>query len=152
MPLGLTSIQPGVTRRNIALEVALSYHGTWYSWGGDDPEGFDCSGLMVEALKSAGLLPRQYDGKARDLFIRYSARQSAPRPGCLVFYGSSLTNITHVEMVVAVINGQVFCIGASGGHSEVKTKKDAMHYNAFIKIRPARADVVAVVDPFQRDE
>ena len=43
------------------MATALSYRGTPYVWGGDDPSGFDCSGFVLECLKSVGLLPERAD-------------------------------------------------------------------------------------------
>ena len=48
-------------KRELFVDVLWNYLGTWYSWGGDDPEGFDCSGLVVEGLKSVGMIPRGGD-------------------------------------------------------------------------------------------
>lgn len=42
-----------------ALAVALKYAGTPYVWGGSQPGGFDCSGLVQYAYKQIGIsLPR----------------------------------------------------------------------------------------------
>ena len=49
------------------LQTALAYLGTPYVWGGDDPSGFDCSGFVIECLKSAGLL----NLKLPDPFVRF---------------------------------------------------------------------------------
>jgi hypothetical protein len=132
------------TRREIALFVAESNLGRWYSWGGDDPnQGFDCSGLMIEVLSAAGVFPRGDDTTAAGLRQRYQ-RVSQPRPGDLLFWGEPPT---HVEMVWVIVDGTVFTIGASGGGSRTRTREDAIRDNAFIKIRPARAGWTAA-DPF----
>ena len=39
-----------------------------YIWGGDDFSGFDCSGLIHEALQAAGLENRGYDCTANELY------------------------------------------------------------------------------------
>jgi len=49
------------------LQSALSYLGTPYVWGGDDPSGFDCSGFVIECLKSAGILNEREDYTAESL-------------------------------------------------------------------------------------
>ena len=47
-----------MVKRELALKIAESLLWTPYKWGGDDPSGLDCSGMMVEVLKSVGALPR----------------------------------------------------------------------------------------------
>ena len=95
---------------------------TPYSWGGDDPvEGFDCSGIVNEALQEVGLTPHGSDYTADGLLRLFIGRDKfvppeAAKAGCLVFYlkggadyGHAIA--THVE---AFINGwQV--LGAIGG-------------------------------------
>ena len=44
-------------RRFYAYKLAWKYIGKFYKWGGDDPSGFDCSGFVIEILKSVGILP-----------------------------------------------------------------------------------------------
>lgn len=75
-------------RIKIAREVAMSFIGTYYKWGGDDPSGFDCSGFVIEILKSVGAFPRQGDSTAAGLYERY-ARANGPDLGNLVFYGTN---------------------------------------------------------------
>ena len=53
------------------LKSALSYLGTPYIWGGDDPSGFDCSGFVVECLKTAGFLSENEDYTADGLLHKY---------------------------------------------------------------------------------
>lgn len=136
-------------RLDLALVVAERMLGKPYIWGGDNPgEGFDCSGFVIEVLKSVGILPRSGDWTANDL-LRYFAKNptSVPKEGCLMFWGKG-TKATHVEFVFAVIDGTVLTIGASGGGSTTKTQQDAIQQDAYIKIRPARSKHLAIVNPF----
>ena len=137
-----------MNERERATWVALKYHGTPYRWGGDDPDGFDCSGYVIEALQSVGRFPEGMDTTAHGLFRRYPSTQF-PRTGCLVFYGSA-AHITHVAWCL----DKNLAIGANGGGSFVRSHADAMTHNAFIKIRPIyyRADVVGFADPFSDPE
>jgi len=137
-----------MTLRDVALKIAWAYLGTPYIWGGDDPDGFDCSGLIVEILKSAGLLERGSDLTAHELWHMFQTDDvDGPYEGCLVFWwNKTKTRIRHVEMCVS----RHLAIGASGGGSRTLTRKDAMKQNAFIKVRPinSRAGVAGYVDPF----
>lgn len=135
--------------RDIALRYIWSYIGNWYKWGGDDPSGFDCSGIIIETLKSVGWLPRKYDTTAHGLYIKYRKfKVQDPYAGCLVFWHSpALNKMVHVEMVV----NDRLSIGASGGGSRTLTIKDAIRDNAFIKMREmaSRANLYGFVDPFR---
>jgi len=105
-------------KRQLAKRYAFSFLGIPYSWGGDDPsEGFDCSGLIVEVLKGVGLLPLWIDLTADGLYRRFQDRK-VESPYC----------------------------GCLGGRF-VKTRADAIKYNAFVKLRPIRTGMV-FVDPF----
>jgi cell wall-associated NlpC family hydrolase len=129
---------------HIAHRVAWSYIGTPYVWGGDDPEGFDCSGFVIEVLQSVGALP-EGDWTADGLYRHFKDKQvPGPHEGCLVFWGSE-DKMTHVEYCI----GPRHSIGAKGGGSHVLSVADAMLHNAYIKVRPIATDVVAVVDPFK---
>ena len=146
---------------DVARTVALSYLGTWYKWGGDDPSGTDCSGLVVSILKSVGILRRKSDYTAHGLARRFlDYRLETPARGALVFYGKRVSQeegfkilkanslnlkITHVEYMIDHIHS----IGASGGGSRTLTVQDAIRDNAFVKIRPAEG-YVFIVDPFKR--
>lgn len=133
-------------RRALALDYAQRFVGTFYSWGGDDPSGFDCSGFMREVLTAVGALARgEPDMTAAALRQRFAGKETVPRPGALIFRGSP---IVHVEMVLAVIGDDVITIGASGGGSKTLTKDDAIKANAFIKLRPWAGPYSACVDPF----
>ena len=123
------------TPREVFLWVIEKYYGTWYTWGGDDPLGFDCSGLVVEGLKSAGIIPRQSDYTADGLWKMFRdpvKRVDFPKCGSLCFWFDKHGIAIHV----AVCINEDSYIGAEGGGKHVKTLEDAIKTNAFIKIRP----------------
>lgn len=126
---------------------ALSFIGTRYRWGGDDPiQGFDCSGFVQELLASAGMDPPG-DQTAQGLFNHFeiTGTWDSYTLGALAFYGESVTKITHVAMLL----DQYRVIEAGGGGSRTNTIDDAATQNAFVRIRPIRrrCDLVAVVKP-----
>ncbi len=120
-------------KRDMALKIAFSYIGTPYVWGGDDPSGFDCSGFVIECLKSVGSLPRRGDWTAAALWHYFPIKPANGKAGDLAFWANMQGGrIIHVEMCV----NEDLAIGASGGGSRTKTRQDAIRDNAFIKIRP----------------
>ena len=120
-----------------------------YKWGGDDGiAGFDCSGLVIEGLKSVGILPKMGDWTAEGLSIQFKNRVTKKaKPGCLLFY-EHRHKISHVVIVWDVIADRVLVLGASGGGKHVKTVADAIKYNAYVKVRPVLPGWVKMVDPF----
>jgi len=129
--------------REIAIDYIKYFVGHWYKWGGDDPSGFDCSGLVIEMLKSVGILDRGFDTTAEGLRRMFPA-VNKPYRGCLVFYGD--TRAVHVEICL----NETLALGASGGGSKTKTVEDAVRHNAFIKMRPIKRNrnILGYVDPF----
>ena len=131
--------------REIALKIAFSYIGTPYIWGGDDPSGFDCSGFVIEIMKSIGKLPRNGDWTAHQLADMWQ-RTRDDKGGNLVFWRNAAGIAIHVEMCI----GDGLAIGASGGGSKTTTLDMAIKQNAFIKIRPinSRPGVWGYINPF----
>lgn len=141
-----------MTRKEMAIKVAWHYLGLPYRWGGDDPiQGFDCSGLVVEILKSIGILPRIGDWTAESLyefFKKHGKLVTRPDAGCLAFWiDRGTAKIRHIEMF---LNSEV-TIGASGGGSKTKSLEAAIDQNAYIKIRPVDftdPELFGFCDPF----
>ena len=135
--------------RKLVQRIAFHYLGTFYIWGGDDPSAFDCSGFVIECLKSVGILPREGDWTANGLSGRFLG-VTVPEPGDLVMWANKEgTRFIHVEICI----GNGLSIGASGGGSKTKTIKDAIKHNAFIKVRPidSRSGFKAYFDPYLKD-
>ncbi|MBU8934632.1 MAG: C40 family peptidase [candidate division Zixibacteria bacterium] len=115
------------------LKTALSYLGTPYIWGGDDPSGFDCSGLVVECLKSAGLLSENKDFTADDLLRHFQPNAvELPRSGALLFRIDCNGRAGHV----AICLDRYFKIEAAGGGSGTTDPSKAWRDNAYVRIRP----------------
>ena len=77
-----------------ALAVARKMLGSPYRYGGTDPKGFDCSGLVRYAFSQSGVeLPRT----SKEMF-RASLRIDPQKiePGDLVFFTLSANKISHV--------------------------------------------------------
>ncbi|MEW5796610.1 MAG: NlpC/P60 family protein [Candidatus Zixiibacteriota bacterium] len=124
------------THRDSAREwlvtTALAYLGTPYVWGGDDPSGFDCSGLVVECLKSVGLLD-SVDLSADGLLVKFRDYAVAqPARGCLVFLLDRAGKARHVGICL----DRWHFIEAGGGDNSVADQSAAWKRNAFVRIRP----------------
>lgn len=117
------------------LRTALSYLGTPYIWGGDDPSGFDCSGFVVECLKSCGLLTEDADHTADSLYRTLKSQSiDKPEEAALLFYVGRNGRIFHVTICL----DENFQIGASGGDARTSDPSRAWSQNAFVKIRPIK--------------
>jgi cell wall-associated NlpC family hydrolase len=87
------SAAPGRLR---AYSWALQKKGMWYEWGGIGPAGYDCSGLVMMAYRSAGIsLPRTTYEMLADVFSGklIPETHAQARRGDLAFFGTG-----HVEM------------------------------------------------------
>jgi cell wall-associated NlpC family hydrolase len=136
--------------RDIAIRVLKNSVGTPYRWGGDDPiGGFDCSGLVIEALKSSGKMGADKDYTA-DALSRLFPETETFQPGVLIFWDWNKDGIIdHVEMIAFEDeDGQFFTVGASGGNAQTTSEQTAQMQNAYVKIRPLREGYVRAVDPF----
>lgn len=138
-------------KMQIFRDYAFSFIGLPYKYGGDDPiKGFDCSGLVIELYQSLGLIPHKWDGNAQSIYDKFatSSMDNAYGLGSLVFYGQSVTKITHVALMLE--NSAPWRIlEAGGGTSQTVDSEVASINNAFIRIRPYdhRKDKVAILRP-----
>jgi murein DD-endopeptidase len=82
--------------RHMRLEAwryALAQAGKPYIWGGTGPVGFDCSGLVYVAYRTAGVMLPRTTYEMLDSWRLVRIRKSQARPGDLAFFGTG-----HVEL------------------------------------------------------
>lgn len=133
----------------VLYDTAISFLGTPYKWGGASPmEGLDCSALVVEILKSVGLIYYSSDYSSQSLFNAFCKtwpQLISPQFGAIAFFGRSLSSISHVSFCL----DHYRIIEAGGGTSKTKTVEDAIRDEAFVRIRPiqTRRDFLAVHMP-----
>ncbi len=121
--------------RNI-VEVARSFHGTPYRFGGTTASGMDCSGLVFTAFKEEDiLLPRS----SRDMATRgQRISLNEVTVGDLVFFKTDRRRnvINHVGLVVEVFLGKVYFIHSSTSQGVIISTLDESYWNnAFVEAR-----------------
>jgi cell wall-associated NlpC family hydrolase len=143
--------------REIICAYAFSFLGLPYVWGGDDAvSGFDCSGLIHELSQAVGLEPRGHDSTAHGMYLsfketRHTIELHEKQPGDFVFWFKD-GKAVHVGLIYNVDPNIV--IHAGGGGSGVKTVKDAIKHNAYIRMDELnyRGDNFKIVNPFKYEE
>ena len=86
------------TARERLVQVAKTFRGVPYHWGGKTPKGFDCSGFIQTCFKAIGIsLPR--DAHVQHCFSDLpSVSTKEAKPGDLFFFSEVGERITHVAM------------------------------------------------------
>ncbi|WP_369975990.1 C40 family peptidase [Xanthomonas bundabergensis] len=94
-------VVPGGDKVQSVLKRAMALLGTPYRWGGEDTEGFDCSGLVGYVFRTAlGIeLPRVSREMAREANAELIKDRDALAPGDLVFFGRK-GRVDHVGLYV----------------------------------------------------
>lgn len=105
------------SRIETVIEFAKSQIGDPYVWGGNGPNGWDCSGLMVGSFSQIGVnLPRT----SRAQFTVGSPIEYGQwAPGDLLFFGSSASSIHHVVLYIG--NGQIIHASTFGVPVKIDT-------------------------------
>lgn len=138
----------------VIYDLAMSYVGTPYRWGGDNPmAGFDCSGFVIELYKAWGVLPHRFDRTSAGLWAYFSPGPGEARPktaafGRLAYYGRGSGSITHVAFCL----NESLVVEAAGGNSGTTDRDSAIDRAACVRIRPIhyRLDFVGFSDPSHR--
>ena len=132
-------------QRVVLYDYAIRFVGLPYRWGGDDAlGGFDCSGMVLELLKAAGIYPQNSDTSAAGLYQLYAGLLvGEPDFGTLCFFGAQV--VSHVGFCLNATQ----MLEAGGGGSKTLTPEDAAAQNAYVRIRPikSRKDLVGFRHP-----
>lgn len=121
--------------------VAIKFFKIRYTWGGNTPEeGFDCSGLVAECLRSVGKLDSR-DYSAQMLFDKFFAiaKTSTIDQDAVLFFGSDIDNVSHVAISLGHDDdGKAYMIEAGG---EGKPRYDDQgqeipDHRGYVRIRP----------------
>lgn len=114
--LPMRAADPG----RVVVETARQQVGAPYHYGGEDPRGFDCSGLVQYAYWHAGIkIPRTtYEQRrhARPVSL------SRLRPGDILFFRLSPPKISHVGIYVG--GDRFIHAPSSGKHVSYASLKD----------------------------
>lgn len=131
-------------------EYACRFIGRPYVWGGDGSGkyggGFDCSGLVLEALKAIGVVGNGLDFTAQGLHDALKKRGWVDVPPELMtvqdvlFWGKSAAKITHTAIAI----DRARYVEAGGGSSKSTSPANS---TGMVRVRPlvAREAPVAIL-------
>ena len=124
------------------IAYLMLFIGVPYKWGGNNPlEGFDCSGLVCEGLRTAGILTVDHDSQGIFEVLKAQGRRSGLSRGSVLFFGQTQHSISHVS--IALDDKRM--LESGGGDRTTTTLSEAIRRNAFVRIRPIRNDLVAAL-------
>lgn len=111
------------------IDIATSFNGTKYKFGGTTSAGMDCSGLVYTAFKEEEIhLPRS----SRDMSTRGDkiSFQEISK-GDLVFFKTNRNRnvINHVGLVVEVLPGKVLFIHSTSSLGVIISSLDERYWN-----------------------
>lgn len=111
------------------IAFAAAQVGKAYIWGGEGPNGYDCSGLVMMAFRQNGIyLPH---GSQAQYGLGTKIPLSQARPGDLVFYGASGATNHHVGIYVG--NGRMInALNSNAGirYDSIYLMRDLLPYVA----------------------
>lgn len=121
--------------RQHIVETALGQLGRPYRYGGRDPDGFDCSGLVQFAYSEAGVIVPRDTRSQREAGKTLSLSQA--QPGDLLFYRFENSGGLHVGLYLG--DGRMIHAPASGrqvGLVEVESPVWKKRYLETIRLLP----------------
>ena len=120
------------TAGDTAVSVAIDHIGTPYRYGGNGPDGFDCSGLVRFSYRAAGIdLPRATPDQRKA--GRSLAPDEALRPGDLLFYALGRKPALHVGLYIG--DGAFVHAPSSGGQVRTERMEAPYWQRSFVEAR-----------------
>ncbi len=117
------------------IDVAKTFNGTRYKFGGTTSSGMDCSGLVYTAFKEEDIsLPRS----SRDMATKGNKINFLEiNKGDLVFFKTNRSKIiNHVGLVVEVLPGKVLFIHSTSSQGVIISSLDERYWNeSFVEAR-----------------
>lgn len=93
------------------IEVAKSFIGVPYVFGGNSPSGFDCSGFISYVYNEAGI--KNTRRSSLDYFLKDTTVVTNPVPGDLIFFKNTyIATISHMGIYLG--NGEMIHAGSKG--------------------------------------
>ncbi len=118
----------GSSLRNKIIALGMQYIGTPYVWGGTQPGGFDCSGLMQYIYGKNGIkLPRISYQQAN---FGHRIGLNALRPGDLVAWDDSSRNAGADHVALYIGHGQILEAPHTGADVRVRSLSPGKGFDA----------------------
>lgn len=126
---GSSSSSSGSSKAENLIEIAKSYIGVPYVWGGNSPSGFDCGGFTKYCFKKIGIsIPRTSQINAGSK-VSYGDL----RTGDLVFFSSGNETYGHVGIYIS--GGRFIHAPSPGNNVEIETLASGYYYTHFTGAR-----------------
>ena len=140
-----------LTKRDVYLSALRRAVGAPYRYGGNGPDSFDCSGVVLWAMREAGV--DVHDMTAQAMADRWrDAATETIQPGVLFFYGTDSENISHVMTVLDSWDETHFVlVGARGGDGTTLDNDHAWSQRALVGVVLGdywRSQFQRMVDPW----
>lgn len=105
------------------VEISLQFRGVPYRWGGQTPNGADCSGFVEEVFRLGGhRLPRMVDAQ---FHATQAVANDEIRPGDLVFFSTYEPGPSHVGIYL----GDGLFVHASSSNGVTESRLDETYYS-----------------------
>jgi gamma-D-glutamyl-L-lysine dipeptidyl-peptidase len=118
--VGDVNLQPHPLTIPESIALGQRFLGVTYTWGGRSSLGYDCSGFTQMLVRSRGInMPRDADLQAAWEGVAPIDRKHL-RPGDLLFFGGSPSQITHTGMFIG--HGK-FIHDTTNGHPGVQISR-----------------------------
>ncbi|GAA1781397.1 NlpC/P60 family protein [Streptomonospora arabica] len=140
------------------IQFARNQRGKPYVWGGVGPNGYDCSGLLWEAYKAAGLPQRYVDHRwTTNTMFRMSEAKRVTwdeiRPGDMILTGRNGSGMpTHVSMVTGRRDGRLMVIEAYSSSVDRWAQIHEHEYDSGVWSQPEFRTIVRVSHLFPADD